>query len=184
MLCIHCRSHTEVLAFLREYSLIFQIWKTFHIILKQIKKRYKNKGCFLARLYKIQEELLQSPRCRRTRRLGVGFRLKFLEVYISSTSIITHLRDLGVKVMDFWNLDSIFQVKFLDKVFRSLYLLNFMMDLLATLPVVWYCLKFYARAITTCLYDLQVKVMDFEISLLCFKLKFLEVYVSSTSRWI
>ena len=57
----------------------------------------------------------------------------------------------------------VFRLKFLVKVFRSLYLLNFMMDLVDTLPVIRYWSEVLFFTIMTHLHDLGVKVMDFEI---------------------
>ena len=50
------------------------------------------------------------------------------------STIMTHLSDLQVKVMDF-EIFLMFQVKVLVKAFTSLYLLNFKMDHIDTLPV-------------------------------------------------
>ena len=54
-------------------------------------------------------------------------------------------------------------LKFLVKVFKSLYLLNPWMDLVDTLPDVSYWPKVLCCTITTHISDLEVKVMDFEI---------------------
>ena len=54
-------------------------------------------------------------------------------------------------------------LKFLAKVFKSLYLLNPWMDLLDTLPDVRYWSEVLCCTIMTHISDLEVKVMDFEI---------------------
>ena len=64
-------------------------------------------------------------------------------------------------------------LKFLVKVFKSLYLVNLWMDLIDTLPDVRYWSEILCHTITTYIGDLEVKVMDFEI----LSLKFLEVYI-------
>ena len=56
-----------------------------------------------------------------------------------------------------------FVLKFLVKVFRSLYLLNMLMDQVDTLHVGRYWSKVLCRNITTHLGDLEVKVTDLEI---------------------
>ena len=54
-------------------------------------------------------------------------------------------------------------LKFLVKVFKSLYLLNPWMDLVGTLPDVRYWSEVLCCTITTHIGDLEVKVKDFEI---------------------
>ena len=54
-------------------------------------------------------------------------------------------------------------LKFLVKVFKSLYLLNPLMDLVDTLPDVRYLSEVLCCTITTHISDLEVKVTDFEI---------------------
>ena len=54
-------------------------------------------------------------------------------------------------------------LKFFIKVFRSLYLLNMLMDQVDTLHVGRFGLKFYAIPSWFTLGDLEVKVMDLEI---------------------
>ena len=54
-------------------------------------------------------------------------------------------------------------LKFLVKVFKSLYLLNPWMDLVDTLPDVRYWSEVLCRTIMTHISDLEVKVTDFEI---------------------
>ena len=54
-------------------------------------------------------------------------------------------------------------LKFLVKVFKSLYLLNLWMDLTVTLPDVRYCSKVLCCTITTHISDIEVKVTDFQI---------------------
>ena len=54
--------------------------------------------------------------------------------------------------------------KFLVEVFISLYLLNIWMDLVDTLHVVRYWSEVLCYTIMTHLSDLEVKVMDMEIS--------------------
>ena len=71
-------------------------------------------------------------------------------------NITTHLVDLEVKVTDF-------VLKFLVKVFRSLYLLNMLMDKVDTLHVGRYWSEVLCGTITTHLGDLEVKVTDFKI---------------------
>ena len=56
------------------------------------------------------------------------------------------------------------------KVFKSLYLMNFWMNLVASLPDVRYWSE-----VSCC--TIEVKVMNFEILRLSFWLKFLEVYI-------
>ena len=68
-------------------------------------------------------------------------------------------------------------LKFLVKVFRSLYLLNMLMDKVDTLHVGRYWSEVLCGTITTHLGDLEVKVMDFKVLCLSFWLKFLEVYI-------
>ena len=77
------------------------------------------------------------------------------------STIMTHLRDLQVKVMDI-EIFLLFQVK----VFTSLYLLSFKMDLVGTLHVVRYWSENLCTSIMTNIRNLQVKVMDFEIFLM------------------
>ena len=54
-------------------------------------------------------------------------------------------------------------LKFLDKVFKSLYLQNLWMDLVGTLPDIRYWSEVLCCTITTHIDDLEVKVTDFEI---------------------
>ena len=54
-------------------------------------------------------------------------------------------------------------LKFLVKVFKSMYLLNLWMDLVDTLSDVRYWSEVLCCNITTHIGDLEVKVMDFEI---------------------
>ena len=54
-------------------------------------------------------------------------------------------------------------LKFLVKVFKSLYLLNLWMDLIDTLPDVRYWSEVLCCTITTHIGDLEVKVTDLEI---------------------
>ena len=54
-------------------------------------------------------------------------------------------------------------LNFLVKVFKSLYLLNPMIDLLDTLPDVRYWSEVLCYTITTHISDLEVKGTDFEI---------------------
>ena len=54
-------------------------------------------------------------------------------------------------------------LKFLVKVFKSLYLLNLWMDLVDTLPDVRYWSEVLYCTITTHIDDLEVNVTDFEI---------------------
>ena len=54
-------------------------------------------------------------------------------------------------------------LKFLVKVFKSLYLLNSLMDLVYTLPDVRYWSEVLCCTIMTHISDLVVKVTDFEI---------------------
>ena len=54
-------------------------------------------------------------------------------------------------------------LKFLDKVFISLYLLNPWMDLVDTLPDVRYWSEVLSWTITTHISDLDVNVTDFEV---------------------
>ena len=54
-------------------------------------------------------------------------------------------------------------LKFLVKVFKSLYLLNLWIDLVDTLPDVRYWSEVLRCTITTHISDLEVKVTDFEI---------------------
>ena len=54
-------------------------------------------------------------------------------------------------------------LKFLVKVFKSLYLLNSWMDLVDTLPGVRYCSEVLCCTIMTHISDLEIKVTDFEI---------------------
>ena len=68
-------------------------------------------------------------------------------------------------------------LKFLVKVFRSLYLLNMLMDQVDTLHVGRYWSEVICGTITAHLGDLEVKVTDLEILCLSFWLKFLEVYI-------
>ena len=80
------------------------------------------------------------------------------------STIMTHLHDLQVKVMD-WKIlkfSLCFRLKFLVKVFTSLYLLNFKMDLVDTLHVARYWSEVLCYTLMTRLPDLQVKVIDFE----------------------
>ena len=56
-------------------------------------------------------------------------------------------------------------LKFLVKVFKSLYLLNLWMDLVHTWPDVRYWSKVLCYTIMTHISDLEGKVMDFEILL-------------------
>ena len=58
-------------------------------------------------------------------------------------------------------------LKFLVKVFTSLYLLNLWIELVDTFPDVRYWSKVLCCTIMAHIGDLEVKVMDFEI--LCFK---------------
>ena len=81
------------------------------------------------------------------------------------------------------HLDVGLDLKFLVKVFTGLYLPNFKIDLIDTLPIVIYCSEVLCSTIMACLRDLQVKVMDFEIKFSYFSLNFLQVYISSTSKW-
>ena len=66
-------------------------------------------------------------------------------------------------------------LKFLVKIFKSLYLLNLWMDLVDILPDVRYWSEVLCCTILTHINDPEVKVTDFEI--LCFWLNFLEVYI-------
>ena len=68
-------------------------------------------------------------------------------------------------------------LKFLVKVFKSLYLLNLLMDLVDILPDVRYLSEVLCCTILTHISDLEVKVTEFEILCLSFWLKFLEVYI-------
>ena len=54
-------------------------------------------------------------------------------------------------------------LKFMVKVFKSLYLLNLWMDLVDTLPDVRYWSEILCCTIMTHINDLEVKVTDFEI---------------------
>ena len=74
-------------------------------------------------------------------------------------------------------------LKFLVKVFRSLYLLNMLMDQVDTLHVGRYWSEVLCGTITTHLGDLEVKVTDLKILCLSFWLKFLEVYVDGSSSY-
>ena len=79
------------------------------------------------------------------------------------STIMTHLCHLQVKVMDF-EFSLCFRLKFLVKVFTSLYLLNFKMDLVDTLHVARYWSEVLCYTLMTHLRDLQVNVIDFELS--------------------
>ena len=74
-------------------------------------------------------------------------------------TIMTHLGDLEVKVTDLQN----FVLKFLVKVFMSLYLLKLSMDQVDTLHVGRYWSEVLCCTIMTHLGDLEVKVTDLEI---------------------
>ena len=74
-------------------------------------------------------------------------------------TIMTHLGDLEVKVTDL----EIFLLKFLVKVFISLYLLKLLMDQVDTLQVGRYWSDVLFCTIMTHLSDLEVKVTDLEI---------------------
>ena len=71
-----------------------------------------------------------------------------------------------------WNVAFMLQFKVLVKSFTSLYLLNFKMALVYTLLVVRYWSEVLCCTIMTHLSNFQVKVMDFEIWLSYFRLKF------------
>ena len=75
------------------------------------------------------------------------------------STIMTQLRNLQVKVMDF-EIFLMCQVK----VFASLYLLNFKMDLVDTLHVARYWSEVLCYTLMTRLRYLQIKVIDFELS--------------------
>ena len=72
---------------------------------------------------------------------------------------MTHLGDLEVKVTDL----DFFLLKFLVKVFISLYLLKLLMDQVDTLHVGRYWSDVLFCTIMTHLSDLEVKVTDLEI---------------------
>ena len=69
-------------------------------------------------------------------------------------------------------------LKFLFKVYISLYLLNILMDLVDTLHVGRYWSEVLFCTITTHVGGFEFKVTDLEILCLSFWLKFLEVYIS------
>ena len=62
-------------------------------------------------------------------------------------------------------------LKFLVKVFKSLYLLNLWMDLVDILPDVRYWSEVLCYTVLTHISDLEVKVTDFEIICLSFLVK-------------
>ena len=67
-------------------------------------------------------------------------------------------------------------LKFLVKIYKSLYLLNPWLDRVYTLPDVRYWSAVLCCTIMTNIGDLEVKVRDY-VFLSCFCLKFLEVYI-------
>ena len=71
-------------------------------------------------------------------------------------------------------------LKFLGKVFRSLYLLNMLMDQVDTLHVGRYWSEVLCGTITTHLGDLEVKVTDLKIFLFKFLVSFEHVNGSSS----
>ena len=75
-------------------------------------------------------------------------------------------------------------LKFLVKVFKSLYLLNLWMDLVDMLSDVRYWSEVLCCNITTHIGDLEFKVTDFEILSQSFWLKFLEVCIFWSFSWI
>ena len=108
------------------------------------------------------------------------FWLKFLQVYISSTLrwillILYMLLDIGLKIYSqpswpnsltfrsrSWTLkfSLCIRLKFLVKVFTSLYLLNFKMGLVDTLHLARYWSEILCYTLMTQLRDFQVKVID------------------------
>ena len=87
-------------------------------------------------------------------------------------TIMTHLGDLEVKVMD---LEIV--LEFLVKVFISLYLLKLLMDQVDTLHVGTYWSDVLFCTIMTHLGDLEVKVMDLEIVLEFLVKVFISLYL-------
>ena len=75
-------------------------------------------------------------------------------------------------------------LKFLVEVFRSVYLLNLWIALVDILPDVRYWSDILCCIILTNICDLEVKITGFEILCLSFWLKFLEVYMFWSFRWI
>ena len=69
-------------------------------------------------------------------------------------------------------------LKFLVKVFKSLYLPNLWMGLVNVLLDIRYWSEVLCCTILTHISDLEVKVTDFEILCLSFWLKFLKAYIS------
>ena len=79
-------------------------------------------------------------------------------------TIMTHLPNLQVKVMDFEIMLSCFRLKFLDKVFTSLlYPLNFYTDLVDSLLHVRSWFEVLCFTNMSCLCYLQVKAIVFKI---------------------
>ena len=72
-------------------------------------------------------------------------------------TITIHMNDLEIKVTDFEIL------RFLVKVFTSLYLLKLQLDLVDTLPDVRHWSEVLCCTIITHISDLEVKVTDFKL---------------------
>ena len=75
-------------------------------------------------------------------------------------------------------------LKFLVKVFISLYLLNLLIDQVDTLHVGRYWSEVLCCTIMTHLGDLVFKVTDFEILCSSFCLKCFELYIAEADGWM